>query len=356
MTAQEDVPTAAPPPVSQTGVPSKPILSLQPLARRISSRTTDILAISIVLVGGLTLGRQMLKWWHEEVPQVLDVGPLENLGTEWGANSQPVALEFGQSPVRMTRQLFTVDDPRAALDAVRERCQEALVTARLPELPPDKAELEQLDVLATLTPDTEQPGNWQLFTLGGGFVSIVGVKTFDSQTGILDGASPSAVRRVICWGLVFPGLSDGTWTAYSFVRRQGGDLQTAGSPWPGSQPVGFQLSDMVLPSSCRRTVLMQEAGQTGVLGFRGRFDLVAWQSHFNSWLQESGWQPAEPWRQQAGGWSRRFVSREAGRANDSTLQIQFHMQNTDQGVGLIHWLPGRELPSVAPSSTLRGTP
>ncbi len=342
--------------VPEAAAPPKPAPSLQSLARRLSSRTTDLLAIAIVLIGGLTLGRQMLQWWHEDVPQVLDVGPLENLGTEWGANSQPVALEFGNSPMRMTRQLFTEGGSRTALDAVREQCQTALVTALPPEFPPDEAEREQLELFATRTPDVEQPGRWQLYTLGGGLVSVVGVRTFDAPSGNLDGASPSATRRVICWGLVFPGLSDGTWTAYTFVRRQGKGPQSPGSSSSSATSTGFDLSRWELPHGCQRTVLMQEAGQTGLMGFRGRLDPAGWQSHFDSWLQVRGWRQVDPWQHQAGGWSSRFVSREAGRANESTIQIQFHPQGIDQGVGLIHWLPGRESPPVAPPPTARGTP
>lgn len=332
-------------------LPSQPAPSLRPLARLISSRTTDLLAIAIVLIGGITLGRQMLTWWHEDVPAVLDVGPLENLDTEWGANSQPVSMEFGSSQVQLTRQQFETGGPRVALDAVRQRCQELLVASGPPESPADQAEVEQLDALAKLTPDVEQPGRWQLFTLGGGLVAVVGVKTFDGPTGNLDRASPSATRRVICWGLVFPGLSPGAWTAYTFARRPGTVLQS-----PAAPPAGFELSGIELPDGCQRTVLMQEAGQTGLLGFRGRLDPAAWQRHFAGWLQTRGWKQVSSWEQQSGGWSSRFVCREAGRVSESTIQIQFHRQNTDQGVGLIDWLPGRESPPAVPQPTSRGTP
>ncbi|MDB5340100.1 MAG: hypothetical protein JWN70_5719 [Planctomycetaceae bacterium] len=346
--AEPNSPQKLPEPVS---LPSPPARSLRPLARLISSRTTDLLAIAVVLIGGLTLGRQMLTWWHEDVPAVLNMGPLENLGTEWGANSQPVAMEFGGSQIQLIRQQFDAGGPRVALDAVRNRCQEFLVNAAQPASPADPSELEQLESLRTLTPDIEQPGRWQLFTLGGGLVVVVGVKTFDGQTGNVDRASPSSTRRVICWGLVFPGLLRGMWTAYTFVRRQGDSSQPS-----TADSAGFELARIGLPDGCQRTVLMQEAGQTGLLGFRGRLDPAAWQRHFDGRLQTRGWKQVVPWEQQSGGWSSRFVSREAGRDNESTIQIQFHLQNTDQGVGLIHWLPGRESSPVAPQPTSRGTP
>src|SRR5262245_32349278 len=78
--------------------------SLRTLGRRISSRTTDLLAIAIVVAASLTLGRQMLTWWHEAPPAVLEMGPLEERAAEWGSDSRPVSLEFGNSPMRVMRQ------------------------------------------------------------------------------------------------------------------------------------------------------------------------------------------------------------------------------------------------------------
>lgn len=338
---------------AQAGVQPRPqagVLKSAPswhsLARRITSRTTDLLAIAIVVVVSLTMGRQILRWWGTAAPQVLDMGPLDNLSADWGANSRPVALEFGNSPLTMTRQVLTQGGLPAALDAIRARCQQFLVSAGPPELPPDKGELDQLAALSALTPDIEQPGRWQLFSLEGGMVTVVGVKTFRDQTENLDRASPSTTRRVVCWGLVFPGLSPGSWTAYTFVRRQG----------QGSTAAGFDLSRLELPEGCQRTVLMQEPGQSGLLGFRGRLDPVAWKNHFENWLRARGWQLADPWSHQAGGWSSRYVKPAAGQAHESIIQVQFHLQNADQGVGLIHWLPGREVPPEAPRPTARGTP
>ncbi len=342
--------TAGPPTLPPQGVKKRSPTWLS-LSRRIAGRTTDLLAIGLVLVVSLTMGRQILHWWGADAPHVLDMGPLDNMNTEWGSDSRPVSLEFGDSPFSITRQVLTQGGSQAAVDAIRERCQQVLVKAGPPDAPPDKAELDQLEALAKFTPDIEQPGLWQLYTLGGGMVTVVGIKTFAGPTENLDRKSPSTTRRVICWGLVFPGLSPGTWTAYTFVKRQG-VLSRSSS----LQSAGFDLSSLQLPEHCQRTILMQEAGQTGLLGFQGRLDPAAWQAHFDRWLTARGWKQANAWEHQADGWSSRYVCHEAGRANESTIQIQFHLQNTDQGVGLIHWLPGRESPAVAPQPTSRGTP
>lgn len=337
-------PLVKPSPVQSTS-------TLYGLGRRISERTTDLLAIAIVLIASLTMGRQMLRWWHDDAPSVLDMGPLDNLGAEWGLDSRPVTLEFGNSPINVTRQEFSVGGPQAALDSVRERCQAILVAADPPDTPRDQSELDQLKSLAGLTPESEQPGSWQLFTITGGLPMVVGVKTFDTGPVKSVGISPAETQRVICWGLVFPSLSPGSWTAYTFVRRQADPTD----PTNASAQV-FELARLELPAGCQRTVMMQETGQCGLMGFQGTGQTDVWQQHFSNWFQAQGWTQSESWQPLQGGWSGRFVRREPGRMEDSTIQVQCYQQQTGRGVGLIQWFPGRKPLPESPQPASRGTP
>ncbi|MDB5391990.1 MAG: hypothetical protein JWM11_7636 [Planctomycetaceae bacterium] len=117
------------------------------LARRISSRTTDLLAIAIVLVGSLALGRQVLEWWRAVAPPILDGGPLAGLETDMGGDGQPVELEFADSPFRLIRQTLSRSGPLEALGLVQEVCQKALLAAQPLELPPDQAERDMLHAI-----------------------------------------------------------------------------------------------------------------------------------------------------------------------------------------------------------------
>lgn len=362
--SSDDAPTPATPPAPPrvdveahvnvrplVNPPSAPTTStLYGLGRRITSRTTDLLAIAIVLIASLTMGRQMLRWWHDDTPAVLDMGPLDNLRAEWGTDSRPVSLEFGDSPVSMTRQEFATGGLPAAINAVRERCQALLVTATPPDAPRDQAESDQLDSLATLTPDSEQPGTWQLFTITDGLPMIVGVRTFELESGKSASTRPLDRRRVVCWGLVFPGLSPGSWTAYTFVRRP---AQAADSTDAQSQDI--DLSRLELPAGSRRTVLMQEAGQSGLLGFQGVGKPDAWQQHLSTWFQKQGWTQPDNWEPLQEGWSGRFVRREPGRLDESTIHVQCYQQS-GQGLGLVQWFPGRKPAPESPPATSRGTP
>lgn len=330
---------------------SPPATTLASLARRISSRTSDLLAIAIVVVASLTLGRQVLEWWHAEPPAAMDLGPMENVGTEWGSHAQPVLLNFGDSPVSLTRQVFLDSSSQTALEAVRQRCQEALIKSGSPHTSIDAAERDQLLELSKLTPDMEQPGDWGLYTLGSGLATVVGVKNFPAAAGKTDRTSPPESQRVLCWGLVFPGVDRDSWIAWTFVRRT-----DPVSSRPGVSPDNFDLNQVSLPAGSYRTVVMQETGQGGLLGFQGEDVDNGWQRHFTQWFEGHGWKPAGGGKSPGAGWTGRFARREPGNESDSTIDVQFHPQAKGPVAGLIHWMPGR--PALPPATQLpsRGAP
>src|SRR5262245_3978280 len=49
---------------AEPAAPGKPPTGFGDIARRMTSRTTDLIAIAIVAVASLTFGRQILHWWH----------------------------------------------------------------------------------------------------------------------------------------------------------------------------------------------------------------------------------------------------------------------------------------------------
>ena len=78
-----------------------------------TSRTTDLIAISIVAVAALTFGRQILEWWHAAPatsPSANSQSPVTQ--PAWEDRLQPVALEFGDLPLSMTRQTILGDRRR----------------------------------------------------------------------------------------------------------------------------------------------------------------------------------------------------------------------------------------------------
>lgn len=361
---------AGPEAISLAVLPVAPGAAKSTLAKRISSRTTDLLAIAIVLVGSMALGRQVLSWWHEAPPAVLPPGILADLDTEWGAEDRPVELDFGTSPVRLIRQSVGSGGPVVALGVIQEACQKALIDAVEPIHAPDPAELEMLRTVAKLQADVEQPGLWQIHRLGGNMVTLIGVRFFPNrdQTGpvlkatenghamVENGASTTAglIPRVICWGLTFPGRAPGSWITYTFIKKQrseSADPQAKSTAQTAS--VGDAGSGLIpLPENCRRTVFVSEGAWNSLLGFQGVGNAAAWRRHFSNWLISQKWTCVEDWVELPGtdGWSASFVHEgELNQAEEQSnafeehrILIHLQVDSTGSGSGVIHSLPGRK--------------
>jgi hypothetical protein len=96
------------------------------LAKRIAGRTTDLIAIGVVLVGGLTLGRQVLEWWRTDPPEtVAATNALPGTAGPWGAANTPVQLEFGEYPLALRRETIA-GDREAAMTALVSACRAAV--------------------------------------------------------------------------------------------------------------------------------------------------------------------------------------------------------------------------------------
>jgi hypothetical protein len=326
-------------------VPSQPVRRTSSLARRISSRTTDLLAIAIVLVGSLTLGRQVLEWWRLDPPAVLNSRPMAGFETEWGRDDQPVELAFSDSPIRLIRQTVTGAGQGDALGRVQEACQKALLVARLPETAADPAELDLLRTVAEQQPEVEQPGEWQIHRLGGNLPMLVGVRFFSGSAAKSDQPHPTTVRRVICWGLVFPARPSGAWTAYTFIK---GNSQTSSSSRLAlrDRRTDDDLVEVPLPLGCQRTVFVSQSAWNSLTGFQGIGDATGWQNHFSRWSADQGWATAEDWHpipslKEGLSWSASFISDAGNPQNSNRVLIQFQLDESGHGSGLIHALPGQ---------------
>lgn len=285
----------------------------------------------------------MVAWWQADPPPILDAGVLAGHETEWGAKDQPVELRFGKSPLSLIRQKVTRGGITAALDVIRAHCQSALLTAIPPAMEPDQSEKDLLAAVETLRPDLEQPGRWQIYQIGGGLVTIAGIRTFPSPESPA-GQKPAGSRRVMCWGVAFPSNKAGSWTTFTFIKKKTADIKPPGTPGTPSQSIGqpapfaLYLEQIALPVGCHRTVLLQDPVQGGMAGFEGNGDDRAWTEHFTKELQRLGWIQTEGWRDSELGTSARFT-RSGSRPTVDFIQVQWTASG-GKSLGLIQWLAG----------------
>src|SRR6516165_12131691 len=142
--------------------PGKTPVGFGEVARRMTSRTTDLIAIGIVVVASLTLGRQVLVWWHAAPPDGRAAAAATASKPVWDDPNQPMALEFGDFPLAMIRQII-VGDREAAMAAMVVRCAEAARQAGGPWREREEAEDQLLIRIQKLKPVAEEAGVWSVY-------------------------------------------------------------------------------------------------------------------------------------------------------------------------------------------------
>jgi hypothetical protein len=277
------------------------------LGRRVAERTTDLLAIAVVVMAGFGLGRQTLRWWGAAEPE--PVRP-DAAATEWGADGAPVVVGLGGLPFDIIRRELRADAAEAE-QALLALVRDSAVTRF--STPPSADEQALLDHLAARRPEFESPGNWQLHRLGGGLPTVFALRP-DRR----DGAAPAGVApgpwRLAAWGLLFP-ARDGAWTLY-VVRPAAANAAHRESAAEGLR----------LPAGCRRLMELSQPGGARWLAFAGSGDATDWMRHFDAVCGE----PLDAeWSRSSLGFGRRFRFRAGGAAG--VWQVQFVEQDPSTG-------------------------
>jgi len=297
------------------------------VARRITSRTTDLIAIGIVLVATLTLGRQVLEWWHVAPPEPGALPTTARRTSPWEDERQPIGLEFGDSPLSMTRQVVS-GDRQTAIDALVAQCRQTTVAANHPWRERDEAEARLLAKTAELEPIAEVPGVWQVFAIEAHFPMVAGVRALPSDAGagsighVADAASVGP--RLICWGMAMP-FGENTWNAYTFQGSTAANTSRTGLP------------TIPLPPGAHRSLSLRDERGGAIIGFYGSGEPGDWMKFYDKWFANEKWSADERGRVGARAWSAQFRKTDA--ADDGRVEIQFAVDGNRQLTGLIQISP-----------------
>lgn len=296
-------------------VPSPPPSPRQPrdfadLARRISSRTTDLFAIALIVVVALTIGLQVTRWWRAEPPTAVggpaDAAPL----ALWDpAPSLTVDLQAGDWILKRSTANGTAEAITA--DAVEQARQIVASTqpAKLP--PPTAAEEQWLAQLREWAPVSTTDNGGRVFALGGPWPWIVA--TIDS------GANDSA--RVVCWMFALP-QAEQSWTMYT-ARHTAAGLAAAD---------GF---DVPLPMHVQRLLHARSEDGNGVTTFMSDGSLSKLKTDWDQQLTAAGWT-------RAGAWSEtdqrsRGTFERSGKSHTVTLDATLARDADNVTRGLAEW-------------------
>jgi hypothetical protein len=255
------------------------------IARRLSTWTTNLLAIGILAVAALAMAGRLTEWWRTD-PAAPVVDALSLPPAPWD-DPAGIVLEFGDQPWSIRRQTLTgsVDDAsHALLEQCRGILDQAASTDSLPAI--DDAEQTLLDRLRNAAPMEEVPNRWRLFVIGGPLPWIVGTKTAPHASNSVTqrdvephDADPNS--RLLCWGLALPQPEQG-WMLYVFDRR------------PPDARSG-DLPEVPLPLSARRSLRVGGSGGSALTTFSGSGPATQWMDEFDHALTTSGWQRLGDW-------------------------------------------------------------
>jgi hypothetical protein len=295
--------TSDPPEASAPSNPSRKVRSLGELARRCRRRTTDLLAIGLLLVVGLAVGRQLAAWWNEaELQSTPNPLSVTGSGAAW---TDPDELQLGELGQTIHRRRVS-GDRQAAWSALEASTRVTAQQAGWPAAEADEAERQLLELLdrresrRSQSTSPQQPDT-SLYRLEGPLPMVVAVRRLLGQ------------RRVVGWGLATRTPAEG-WVTWTFATAGHAD----------TLPVE-------LPEGSRKLLAVGSGNPEQLLVFSGSAGPDDWWKHFERALRRDGWTLSSPAAHNADGWTARWQHR-SGQA----LVVSARHHNSGQWHGMLN--------------------
>jgi hypothetical protein len=276
------------------------------LSRRIAGWTTNCLATALVILAGLTLGRQVLIWWRE-TPEAPPAADARDRPTSPEAEQRQ--LEFGALATTVqTRQVR--GSRQELLRILREMCRPASRPGSRSTAPAEPAERRLLAELAGKDP-AESGDGWRIDELPQGMPLVI-CSTSVPRTGTNSDLPAPLDPRIVSIGLAVPGGQD-QWTAYAFQVD-------------GASPAAANDAAFPLPEGSRKVMALRQADESILTTFRGISEAAVWEQHFRRVPPEMGWRLVGNPPQAKGHWQAEFV-----REGPKPLRAQVHFEYDGQG-------------------------
>ncbi|MCA9119657.1 MAG: hypothetical protein H6822_13405 [Planctomycetaceae bacterium] len=266
------------------------------LAKRIGNLATNVMVSGLILIVGITFGREIIGWWRGDVetsnasPTALVVG--EHGPTEAASHQ---LLEFGDFPFTLNREEFT-GSVSAAAERLRVTSRQSIDSARPLSGVVGDAERRMLDAARKVRPVAEVANVWSMHEIARPLPMIVGVRSFETQVATVE-------QRVVSWGMAVPErTNDGDepmrWTLFTYSA-------TEAIPSP---PESLRWS---MPPGGRRTLSIRSERGDAVAGFAGTGTVQSWTEYYDEMFTNLGAEPDSAWQICAGSWRRRFAENES---------------------------------------------
>lgn len=283
------------------------------IRKRLFSRTTDLVAIAIVLFAGFSMGGSVLEWWRTSPEEVIgpnvDQTVNELLPPDW-MSGKPVRIDAGQLNVRLQRSELT-----GSAEAVVGQMLTLLGEyAKAVEPPAEEAtdeELSMLNALNDYAPEWRDDSGVAVYHHDAPLAAYVAVKADPAS---FQKGSLLSSGRVVSWGLVVPAGED-RWTAWLFAPKP----QASGQP-------DFDWRD-VLPAGAQCDLALHSAEGHVMFSFSGQGERLKWQTELDHSLERRDFQKRSAWSDAGDTSSVQYESDHPSRRQAVTIHIHEHHQS-----------------------------
>lgn len=328
-------------------------------ARRISQRTTDLIAIAIVSIGVLSVSGRLTEWWNTDPASVASpaVSSSQAAGPalQWGNGESAVSLLAGEYPVQMERRILSGDQDRVD-DILRSRLIEILESTPFKDTDSDPVENENtqpdsnqaaseyrahetqlLKKLQNLPPIERRNGEWNLYRLDRSDNPVPGTFLIATRISGMDNQKES----LAAWAMAMP-RNARQWT--SFVMTPTG---AGGASSRTSVPV---------PADARLVLSLKSDSNDELAVFQRldarQSDISRWIDEISDQLSRAGWQQSRPWQQLKSSATARFEhTRDGQRQQRRAIEFAVSIDGLNKLTGTANVIVIPEIELVRPGVT-----
>ncbi len=281
------------------------------LARRIMSWSGNLLATCVIVILGLTFGKQVLHWWHGDPPVVaIETNDLTTDLHGIGDPQRSHLLAFGDLPLTLDRTVFEGDEA-AAMDQLRANCKRVAIASAAKRQKAIPASANLLRRLEEYEP-VEQGEGWRIVQNAGPVITVVALQMAANEPPEEVASASQRAASVLSWAVGLRGPTTTTETASPPDRWTlftcSGQSTTVDSDLGTSLPI---------PPECRRTMSVGVSKGGALVGFSGRGTATTSMQFYDRSLAGRGWKQVRTWQRIGGGWHARFQ-----KVNSATCDIQ----------------------------------
>jgi len=251
------------------------------IAKTIRSRTTDLLAIAVLLIGGVAVGSRVSGWWNADEAGMSNPEQMaESTAGRFPSGFtglEPFRLDFGNSRWSLRRSIFAGSRTEASAELL-SRCRNVADDIGPPQMPLQAAERKLLARLADAEPVETTPEGYRIYRADGPVMmaSVTGPVT--SRNAGRQKRTAKRRRRVLCWGLMFP-AAEYRWVCYLFVPT--GRHRNDHSP----------VAAIPLPPGARLMLAIRSAGGDLTQTYHTDQSPASVRMFYAEWSRRNGWNP-----------------------------------------------------------------